>query len=126
MNEVDSGGGPTSSPQTPSRIDQAAPQRIPLNTLAIGLGSLGFAASWSALGEAYGWVWWSAEPLWAAGALLMVALVVAQIAIRSLTDSHIRSVRQQLRAEDEQLQSALQSVEDQVAPPNTARPADHQ
>lgn len=51
--------------------------RIPLNTLAIPFGLIGFAGSWSAARTAFGWEAWVAEPFWILATVALVWLVVA-------------------------------------------------
>jgi tellurite resistance protein len=65
--------------------------RIPLNTLAIPFGLIGWAGCWSTAQGAFGWASWAAEPFWAVAAAALVWLVVAHTirghtAEASLTD----------------------------------------
>ena len=61
--------------------DTAEPRsaRIPLNTLAIPFGLLGFAGCWSTAGAAFDWPPWTVEPFWILAIGALVWLVVAHI-----------------------------------------------
>jgi tellurite resistance protein len=51
--------------------------RIPLNTLAIPFGLIGWAGCWSTAQAAFGWASWTAEPFWAVAAAALIWLLVA-------------------------------------------------
>ena len=51
--------------------------RIPLNTLAIPFGLIGWAGCWTTATAGLGWASWTAEPFWAIAVVALIWLVVA-------------------------------------------------
>ena len=52
-----------------------APSRIPLNTLAIPFGLVGYAGTWSSVGVAFHWNGWIAEAFWIIATCALVCTV---------------------------------------------------
>jgi tellurite resistance protein len=55
----------------------AVSSRIPLNTLAIPFGLIGYAGTWNATRTAFGWEKWVSEPFWTLALAALIWLIVA-------------------------------------------------
>jgi tellurite resistance protein len=65
------------SPRTTETKTDPVSSRIPLNTLAIPFGLIGYAGTWNSARAAFGWGAWVTEPFWIVAAAALIWLVAA-------------------------------------------------
>lgn len=67
----------TGPPRVSKTVTGAGSHRIPLNTLAIPFGLIGYAGTWNAARTAFGWGTWVTEPFWILATVALIWLIIA-------------------------------------------------